>query len=58
MRLASLAPVRRVHVLRATAVVVLILGYADLVRGGLTAAPLLIVFGYAVLIPAVLLTWR
>jgi hypothetical protein len=29
----------------------LLLGYADLVRGGITLAPILLVLGYCVLIP-------
>ena len=58
MRPFSNAPVRRAHVLRAAAAVVLLIGYTDLARGGITAAPLLIVLGYAVLVPAVILTWR
>jgi len=36
----------------------LLLGYADLARGGITFAPLAIVLRYAVLVPAVILTWR
>jgi hypothetical protein len=44
--------------LRAAAAAALLIGYIDLARGGITAAPLLIVFGYAVLVPAVILTWR
>ena len=58
MRPLANAPVRRAHALRAAAAVVLLIGYADLARGGITAAPLLMVLGYAVLVPAVILTWR
>jgi hypothetical protein len=58
VRYLSFAPVRRAHVLRAAAAAALLFGYIDLVRGGITAAPLLIVLGYAVLVPAVILTWR
>lgn len=58
MRYLSIAPVRRAHVLRAVAAAALLFGYLDLVRGGITVAPLLIVLGYAVLVPAVILTWR
>ena len=58
MRIFTLAPVRRAHVLRAAAAAALALGYIDLVRGGITAAPLLLVLGYAVLVPAAILTWR
>ena len=41
--------------LRAAAAVTLLLGYADLVGGGLTLGPVLIVASYLVLIPAALL---
>ena len=58
MRIPILAPVRRAHVLRAAAAAALAIGYIDLARGGITVAPLLIVFGYAVLVPAAILTWR
>lgn len=58
MRKDSLVPARRAHALRAVAAAALALGYADLLRGGITVAPLMIVLGYAVLIPAVILTWR
>ncbi|MEP6999897.1 MAG: hypothetical protein ABI969_05435 [bacterium] len=58
MRNISIAPVRRAHVLRAAAAAALLIGYIDLARGGITVAPLFIVFGYAVLVPAVILTWR
>jgi len=54
----SLAPVRRAQALRAAAAAALLIGYVDLARGGITAAPLLIVLGYAILVPAVILTWR
>ena len=33
----------------------LLLGYADLVRGGITLAPILLVLGYCVLIPIAIL---
>ena len=46
---------RRALALRAGAILVLLAGYADLVRGGLTAAPLLLVLGYVVLVPLVFL---
>ncbi len=38
------------------AVVVLAAGYADLARGGSTIAPILLVVGYAVLIPIAILS--
>jgi hypothetical protein len=37
------------------AAVVLFAGYADLVRGGETLAPILLVLGYCVLIPTAIL---
>jgi hypothetical protein len=53
-----LVPVRHAHALRAVAAVALTVGYADLIRGGITIGPVLVVLGYAVLVPAVILTWR
>lgn len=49
------APSRRALVLRLTAVIALVAGYVDLARGGITAAPLLLVSGYLVLVPLALL---
>lgn len=57
MRHFSLAPVRRAHVLRAGAAAALLIGYADLVRGGTILAPVLLVLGYLALLPAAIL-WR
>jgi hypothetical protein len=37
------------------AIAVLLLGYADLARGGMTIAPILLVIGYCVLIPVAIL---
>ena len=37
------------------AAVTLLLGYADLVRGGVTVAPILLVIGYCVLVPLAIL---
>ncbi|HEX5438749.1 MAG TPA: hypothetical protein VFW98_16475 [Gemmatimonadaceae bacterium] len=37
------------------AVLALVLGYADLIRGGITIAPILLVLGYIVLIPIAIL---
>jgi len=51
----ALASVRRAHALRAAALVALCLGYVDLVRGGLTIAPLALVIGYLLLVPVALL---
>ncbi|MDB4914813.1 MAG: hypothetical protein JWM95_2457 [Gemmatimonadetes bacterium] len=58
MRYLSRAPALRVHSVRAGAAIVLFLGYADLVNGGVTGAPVLLVVGYLLLVPAVILTWR
>lgn len=47
------------YALMATAFVVIVAGYILLDRGSVTAAPLLLVLGYAVLLPAgVLVGWR
>jgi hypothetical protein len=35
---------------------VLALGYADLARGGVTVAPILLVLGYCVLVPLAILS--
>jgi hypothetical protein len=42
--------------LDALAALVLLLGYADLVRGGVVVAPILLVTGYLLLVPLALLT--
>ncbi|MEO6525433.1 MAG: hypothetical protein ABIP93_02290 [Gemmatimonadaceae bacterium] len=47
--------VRSAHVVRALAAASLLVGYLDLVRGGVTLAPLLLVAGYVVLVPIALL---
>ena len=44
--------------LRGLLAVTLLAGWIDLARGGITAAPVLIVLGYAVLVPAVILSWE
>lgn len=49
------APARRALALRAVTLVALLAGYLDLARGGLTIAALLLVIGYLVLVPVVLL---
>jgi hypothetical protein len=41
----------RALVLRAAAVLVIVIGYADLVRGGTVLAPLALVIGYLVVVP-------
>lgn len=38
------------------ATLVLALGYADLARGGVTLAPILLVLGYCVLVPLAILS--
>ena len=55
MRTILHAPTRRARALRAVTLVALSVGYLDLVRGGLTNAALLLVIGYLVLVPVVLL---
>ena len=52
------APDRRALALRVLAGAVLLAGWADLVAGGISAGPVLIVLGYAVIVPAVILTWK
>lgn len=54
----SRVPKRRAQILRVAAAIALLLGYTDLARGGITAAPVLLVIGYVVLVPAAMLTWR
>jgi hypothetical protein len=56
VRKSTLAPTRRALVLRVVAALALLLGYADLVYGGLTGAPLLLVTSYVLLVPLALLT--
>jgi hypothetical protein len=55
MRMLVLAPPRRARVLRAATLALLLLGYLDLARGGLTAAPLLLVSSYLLLVPLAIL---
>ena len=42
---------RRARVLRLAAMLVILGGYADLVRGGIDLAPLALVTGYLILVP-------
>ena len=58
MRSSSLAPVRLARLTRTAAAAALLIGYADLVRGGTTLAPTLLVVGYVILVPASIVTWR
>jgi hypothetical protein len=55
VRTLALTPGRRALGLRLAAAVALLVGYADLLRGGLTVAPVLLVLGYLVLVPLVFL---
>ena len=47
---------RRARLARTAAIVALVLGYADLARGGALVAPLALAIGYVVLVPAALLS--
>lgn len=58
MRTYTLAPVRTAHLVRGAAAAALLIGYADLLRGGTTLAPLLLVLAYVGLVPAVIFSWR
>ena len=51
----TLTPWRRRILWWALAIVVIILGFADLARGGETLAPILLVIGYCVLVPVAIL---
>lgn len=55
MRMLVLPRPRRARALRAATLALMMLGYADLVRGGITAAPLLLVCGYMILVPLAIL---
>jgi hypothetical protein len=55
MRMLVLPAPRRARVLRAATLALVLAGYADLARGGITAAPLLLVCGYLVLVPLAIL---
>jgi hypothetical protein len=46
----------RAVVARVAAVTIIAIGYLDLVRGGTVIAPLALVVGYLVMLPAALLT--
>ena len=46
---------RRAYMLRLAAVLVILVGFADLARGGIVLAPLALVVGYLVLAPLSLL---
>jgi hypothetical protein len=51
----SISPVRKPALWWSLAALALAGGYADLVRGGDTLAPVLLVLGYCVLIPVAIL---
>lgn len=55
MRSHNVAPARNARVLRGAAAAALLIGYSDLVRGGTTVAPVLLVLGYVILVPAAIL---
>jgi hypothetical protein len=42
---------RRAYVMRLAAILVILVGFVDLARGGITLAPLALVVGYLVLAP-------
>jgi len=52
---ADAPPRRRAVLWWGLAIATLAVGYADLVRGGITLAPILLVLGYCVLIPLAIL---
>lgn len=58
MMMHHFAPGRRALALRALAAGILLAGWADLVAGGISAGPVLVVLGYVVIVPAVILSWR
>ena len=55
MPFSTFAVRRGAHAVRAFAAAALFIGYADLVRGGVTFGPLLLVAGYMVFVPLALL---
>ena len=54
-QLESTSPATRPWLWWAIALVTILLGYADLARGGMTVAPILLVAGYCVLVPVAIL---
>ena len=54
-QLDTAAPAARPWLWWAIALVTILLGYADLARGGMTVAPILLVAGYCVLVPIAIL---
>jgi hypothetical protein len=51
----QIAAGRRAHGVRLAAALALLCGYGDLVRGGITAAPVLLVIAYLLLVPLAIL---
>lgn len=51
----TLPPARRARVLWVLALLVVFAGWAGLARGGITVSPLLLVFGYLVIVPLAIL---
>jgi hypothetical protein len=49
-------PAPRAVAVRAGAAMLIVIGYLDLARGGITIAPLALVGGYLILVPIALLT--
>jgi len=54
-QLDTAAPAARTWLWWGIAIVTILLGYADLARGGMTVAPILLVAGYCVLVPVAIL---
>ena len=54
-QLDSTSPPARPWLWWAIALATILLGYADLARGGMTVAPILLVAGYCVLVPVAIL---
>ena len=53
--MSDFAPAQRARALRAAAGLALVMGFGDLALGGITLAPMALVLGYCVLIPAAIL---
>jgi len=54
-QLDTIPPATRPWLWWTIALVTILLGYADLARGGMTIAPILLVVGYCVLVPVAIL---
>ncbi|MGH7624188.1 MAG: hypothetical protein ACREOJ_02600 [Gemmatimonadaceae bacterium] len=55
MSISEVSPRTRPFIWWGIAAVVLVAGYADLLRGGITIGPVLLVIGYCILIPIAIL---